>query len=187
MKNTLNTKMINYLKRLLNRKSLIEQLKENGLKVGRNFFMNSGCRIDFSHCWLIKIGDNVTLASDVIILAHDASTKRSLDYTKVALVEIGDNVFIGAGSIILPGVRIGNNVIIGAGSIVTKDLPDDSLAVGNPANILCKSSEYIDRSKSLMNTENCFSESFTLRGNITDDKKSQMRDVLNKFKFGFVK
>ena len=93
--------MINYLKRVLKGKSLLDQLKENGLKVGKNFFMNSGCKIDFSH-WLIKIGDNVTLASNVIILAHDASTKRSLDYTKIALVEIGDNVFIGAGSIILP-------------------------------------------------------------------------------------
>jgi len=187
MKNTYNIKMINYLKRILKGKSLLDQLKENGLKVGKNFFMNTGCKIDFSHCWLIKIGDNVTLASNVIILAHDASTKRSLDYTKIALVEIGDNVFIGAGSIILPGVSIGNNVIIGAGSIVTKDVPDDSIAVGNPAKTIGKSSEYISRSKSLMKIENCFSESYTLRGNITEDKKSKMRNVLNKFKNGFVK
>lgn len=49
------------------------------------------------------------------ILAHDASTKRYLGYTKIGRVLIGNNVFVGAGTIILPSVAIGNNVIIGAG------------------------------------------------------------------------
>ncbi|WP_253200562.1 DapH/DapD/GlmU-related protein [Clostridium sp. CF012] len=99
-----------------------EQLIKMGLKVGKNFNRLGGCIIDDSHCWLITIGDNVTLAPRVHILAHDASTKMYLDVTKIGLVDIGNNVFIGAGSIILPNVKIGNNVIIGAGSIVTKDI-----------------------------------------------------------------
>lgn len=127
-----------------------EKLVKMGLTVGRNFSRQKGCIIDDSHCWLITIGNNVTLASRVCILAHDASTKMFLNYTKIGLVEIGNNVFIGAGSIILPNVKIGNNVIIGAGSIVTKDIPDNSLVVGNPAKIIGSTSEYIDKNKELM-------------------------------------
>ena len=79
-------------------------LKELGLQVGDNFQMMQGCIIDDAHCWMISIGNNVTLAPNVHILAHDASTKLGIGYTRVAGVTIGNNVFIGAGSIILPGV-----------------------------------------------------------------------------------
>lgn len=59
--------------------------------------------IDPGHCWLIELGDDVTLAPRVHSLAHDASTKRELGYTRIAKVKIGSNVFIGAGSIVLSG------------------------------------------------------------------------------------
>ena len=72
----------------------------------------------------------------VQILAHDVSTKRNLGYTKIGKVSIGNDVFIGRGTIILPNVRIGNNVVIGAGSIVTSDIPDNSIAVGNPCRVI---------------------------------------------------
>ena len=108
----------------------------NGLKIGNNCHIMGGCIIDPGHCWLIEIGDNVTLAPRVHILAHDASTKRELGYTRIGGVKIGNNVFIGAGSIILPGVFIGNNVIIGAGSIVCKDIPDNSIAIGSPSKVI---------------------------------------------------
>ena len=49
---------------------------------------------------------------------------------------IGDNVWIGGGAIVLPGVTIGNNAIIGAGSVVTRDIPADTVAAGNPARVL---------------------------------------------------
>ena len=100
----------------------LDQLKQNGFKYGENFDTQYGVIIDPGHCWLIEIGNNVTLAPRVHILAHDASMKKFLGYTKIAPVKIGNNVFIGAGSIILPGVTIGDNVIVGAGSVVTKDL-----------------------------------------------------------------
>lgn len=51
-------------------------------------------------------------------------------------VHIGNNVWIGAGAVILPGVTIGDNTVIGAGSVVTKDIPSDSVAVGNPCRVL---------------------------------------------------
>lgn len=56
--------------------------------------------------------------------------------TRTAPVIIGDTVWIGGGAIILPGVTIGNNVVIGAGSVVTKDIPDNVIAVGNPCRVI---------------------------------------------------
>ena len=113
-----------------------EKLIKMGLKVGKNFKRLNGVILDPSHCWLISIGDNVTMAPRVHILAHDASTKFFLNYTKIGRVIIGNNVFIGAESIILPNITIGDNVIIGAGNIVTKDIPPNSIYAGNPAKIV---------------------------------------------------
>ena len=61
----------------------VPSLIKKGLIIGENVFINFGCIIDESFCWLITIGDNVTLAPNVHILAHDASTKKSLGYTKM--------------------------------------------------------------------------------------------------------
>lgn len=57
-------------------------------------------------------------------------------------VHIGKNCWIGAGAIILPGITVGDNVVIGAGSIVTKDLPSNVLAVGNPCRVLREINEH---------------------------------------------
>ena len=82
-----------------------EKLIKMGLKVGKNFGRLNGVILDPSHCWLIEIGDNVTMAPRVHILAHDASTKTFLDYTKIGKVTIGNNVFIGADSVVLQNNR----------------------------------------------------------------------------------
>lgn len=100
-----------------------DQLIKRGMKVGRNFGRLNGVILDPAHCWLISIGDDVTMAPRVHVLAHDASTKKYLNYTKIGRVNIGDRVFIGADTVILPNVTIGNDVIIGANSVVTKDIP----------------------------------------------------------------
>ena len=65
---------------------------------------------------------------------HEAPIKRKL-YTKGPVI-IGNNVWIGGNVIVLPGVTIGDNVIIGAGSVVTKDIPDNKIAYGNPCRII---------------------------------------------------
>lgn len=134
----------------------LDKLIKRGLKVGKNFHRMGGVIIDPSHCYHITIGDEVTLAPRVHILAHDASTRMFLGKTRAANVVIGNYVFIGVGSIILPGVHIGNRVIIGAGSIVTKDIPDNSVAVGNPAKVVCNIDEYLEREKAKMSPENSF-------------------------------
>ena len=94
-----------------------EKLISMGMKVGKNFGRLNGVILDPSHCWLIEIGDDVTLAPRVHILCHDASTKTFMNYTKIGNVTIGNRVFIGAESVVLPGVTIGDDVVIGANSI----------------------------------------------------------------------
>lgn len=163
----------------------IDDLIKNGLKVGKNLSMMDGCRIDYSHCWHIEIGNDVTLAPRVHILAHDASTKKHLNYTKIGNVKIGDRVFIGAGTIILPGVTIGNDVIIGAGSIVNRSIPANSLAVGNPARVVDSISSYLEKQKNKMNDENCFDESFTLH-HISNENKVIMKNITEKHGQSFV-
>jgi maltose O-acetyltransferase len=79
------------------------------------------------------------------ILSHDASSKRYLVCSKIGVVTIGNKVFIGTGAIILPNVRVGNNVIIGAESVVTDSIPDNSVAVGNYAEVICTKMEFIDK------------------------------------------
>lgn len=105
---------------------------------------------------LIKLGDNVHLASGVTFITHDI-THKMLNIAKLPLasdkkfsekigcIEIGNNVFIGAGVKILYDVKIGSNVIIGAGSIVTKDIPDNSIAAGIPAKVISSMDRYIEK------------------------------------------
>ena len=174
------------IKDLLREEDRLTLLKRNGLKVGDNFKMQCECLIDESHCWHIEIGNNVTLAPRVHILAHDASTKVHFNYTKLRNVKIGDNVFVGAGAIIMPGVKIGDNAIIGAGSVVTKDIPAKVVAAGNPAKVVCTLDEYIAVEKGRMNAENCFNESYTLRQNVDDKKKQQMVEVTDRYGQSFV-
>lgn len=151
-----------------------EKLIKMGLKVGKNFKRLNGVIIDPAHCWLITIGDNVTLAPRVHILAHDASTKEFLNYTKIGRVNIGNNVFIGAESVVLPNVKIGDNVVIGANSTVTKDVPSDSVYAGNPAKFICTLEEYLYKNKTMMEQVPIYGEEYTLRYNIDKNKKNQM-------------
>lgn len=163
----------------------IEQLKKMGLRVGKNFDPQLGFELDPSHCWLIDIGDNVTFAPHVQVLAHDASMHNVLGYTKIGCVSIGNGVFIGAGSVVLPNVKIGDNSIIGAGSVVTKDVPPNVVCAGNPARVISTLDEFIDKNRELMKKSFLYQEEYTLRGNISEAKKNQQREELKK-KNGYV-
>lgn len=162
-----------------------EKLVSMGMTVGKNFKRLNGVILDPGHCWLIEIGDNVTMAPRVHILCHDASTKQFLNYTKIGRVTIGDNVFIGAESVVLPGVTIGNHVIIGANSTVTHDIPDNSVAVGSPARVICSLDEYLTKEKTRMETAPCYGEEFTLRQNVPMEKRMQQKKDLTG-KIGYI-
>lgn len=155
-----------------------EELIEMGMTVGKIFKRLNGVILDPSHCWLIEIGDNVTMAPRVHILCHDASTKQFLEYTKIGRVTIGNNVFIGAESVVLPGINIGNNVIIGANSTVTHDVPDNSVVIGSPTRILCSLDEYLDKEKKRMENSICYGEEYTLRKNVSMEKRMQQKEEL---------
>ena len=163
----------------------VEEHIKRGLVIGKNFNMFDEVIIDYSHTWHIEIGNDVTLAPSVHILAHDASTKKYLNYTRIGKVKIGNKVFVGAGSIILPGVTIGDNVVIGAGSIVSRDIPSGHVAAGNPAKIICTIDKFIERKRDEMNVSPCFGEEYTIRGNITADMKNEMNAKM-KDKIGYI-
>ena len=166
--------------------TLEDVYKRMGVKIGVNCKIQFGVIIDYSHYWHIEIGDNVTIAPNVHILSHDASTYHRFGYTKIGKVLIQDNVFIGAGSIILPGVIIGENSIIGAGSIVKKDVPPNSVFTGNPAKLVCTVDDYYLKIESEFNKYPLFSDDYTLRGNISNKKKEEMNHKMIE-RYGFVK
>ncbi|MFP7478914.1 acyltransferase [Terribacillus saccharophilus] len=133
----------------------------------------------YIHC------DNVTIASRVYILAHDASTKTLTGYTKIGKVEIGNNVFIGANSTILPNVNIGNNVVIGAGSVVSRDVPENTVVAGNPAKKLYSIDDYISKNNNMIKTSPVWDYNWTIHRGISQDMKDEMATDLDG-KIGFV-
>ena len=159
--------------------------RKMGVKIGANCKIQGEVIIDFSHYWHVSIGDNVTLAPRVHILAHDASTKLHLGYTKIGKVDIGNGVFIGAGTIILPGVIIGENSIIGAGSIVTNDIPKNSVAVGSPAKVISTLQEYLNKVKLQMNKYPVFEEDYTIMHSVSREKMEEMNEKMID-RYGFI-
>lgn len=107
------------------------------LHLGSNVYINSNLTIvDDGHIYLadkVMLGPNVTIATANHPIDPELRA-RGLQYNKD--VHIGENAWIGANVVIVPGVRIGENAVIGAGSVVTKDIPDNTLAVGNPCRVL---------------------------------------------------
>lgn len=130
------------------RDTIKESIIAGGGTVGNNFDVYVS-KIDMTNPYLISIGDNVTITNSTI-LTHDASLKETLGYTFVSKVTIGNNVFIGYNSTILPGVSIGDNVVVGAGSVVTKDIPSNSVAVGNPCRVIKSYDELVIQQKQKM-------------------------------------
>ncbi|APU71049.1 galactoside O-acetyltransferase [Companilactobacillus crustorum] len=106
-------------------------------EVGDNFYTNYECIIlDIAN---VKIGNNVLFGPRVGLYTAghpiDAII-RNEGYEYGKPIAIGDNVWIGGNVVVNPGVTIGSNVVIGSGSIITKDIPDNVIAVGNPCHVL---------------------------------------------------
>ena len=112
------------------------------IEVGENFFANYNLTI--LDVGKVVIGKNAQIAPNVSIYTaghpvHPAARNSAYEYG--IEVTIGDNVWIGGNTVILPGVHIGDNVVIGGGSVVTKDIPDWSIAAGNPCKVIRKITE----------------------------------------------
>lgn len=109
------------------------------ISVGEDFFANYNLTILDSA--KVTIGDNVMIGPNVGIYTpnHPINGSERRNAEEIILpVTIGNDVWIGGSVTILPGVTIGNNVVVGAGSVVTKDIPSNSIAVGNPCKVIKK-------------------------------------------------
>jgi maltose O-acetyltransferase len=120
--------------------------------------------------WLVKkglkLGVNCYIVRSAII-----------DGSYPWLMTIGNNCFLGAGAIILPNVHIGNNTIIGAGSVVTRDIPENSVAVGNPARRVCHIRDFIDSHSRAILAGPCFpKEGWTEGHGLTKERKQMIKD-----------
>lgn len=110
---------------------------------GYNIFLDDGVYINYNctilDCAKVKIGKNTMIGPSVNIFTacHPIEANLRLKGVEFASsIEIGDNVWIGGGVTITPGVKIGKNSVIGAGSVVTKDIPENVVAVGNPCKVI---------------------------------------------------
>ena len=109
------------------------------ISVGENFYMNhNGVILDGAK---VEFGDNVFIGPNCSFFTagHPIEIEKrneGLEYAKP--IKIGNNVWFGGNVVVLPGITIGNNVTIGAGSVVTKDIPDNVVAYGNPCKIARK-------------------------------------------------
>lgn len=92
----------------------------------------------------IVFGNNVELGPGVSIISANHDTENFSTHKKAKPIKIGNNVWICANSTILPEVIIGNNVVIGANSLVNKNIPDNSIAVGNPCRVVKSKPQYIE-------------------------------------------
>lgn len=113
------------------------------IHIGRNVFINSGCR--FQDQGGITLGDGALIGHNVVLatLNHDLTPKKR-GTTIPSPIKIGRNVWIGANATVVPGVTIGDNAVIAAGAVVTRDVPENAVVGGVPAKIL----KYIDEEES---------------------------------------
>ncbi len=160
----------NYI--LSNPHRAVEYYRKKGVRIGENTELYN-TQIDTLRPFLVSIGNN-TLITGTTILTHDASTKKSIGHTKLGRVTIGDNVFVGLKCIILPNVHIGNNVIVGAGTVVSKDIPDNTIVVGNPMRIVGDYNENVARNMKKLET----APKFEINYNMSNEEKKDMDEKL---------
>ena len=127
--------------------------RSKGAVIGENCDIHTNAELG-SEPYLITIGSHVRINSGVQIITHDGGVwvLRALrcEYKNIDLfkrVFIGNNVHIGTNAVIMQGVSIGNNCIVGVGAVVTKNIPDNSIAVGIPAKVIETIDEYLKKNK----------------------------------------
>ena len=157
----------------MKKEKYLQTLIRNGLELGQNVSIVDTFFFDPSHCFLISIGDNCTICPNVRLIAHDASTKTILGYTKIGKIRIEENCFIGDSTIVLPNVTIGPNSIIGAGSVVTRSISPNRIAAGNPAREIGTVGAYMKKMESVRKDKKIFGEAYSIE-NLDAAKRNEM-------------
>lgn len=124
------TKIRNFIRLIVITVKHIILTKFYNMDIAKSARISFGTKLDKTNPSGIHIGDETYIASGAIIFAHDFARNMHAD------TYIGKRCFIGANAIVMCGITIGDNVIIGSGSVVTKDIPSNCIAAGNPARIL---------------------------------------------------
>lgn len=142
----IKNKIYNILKSFF--KSNLDLALQEGLIIGDNCEVYDDVLFG-SEPYLIQIGNHVRITNGVKFVTHDGGLwvlrgirNEFKDIDIFGLIKIGNNVHIGMNTILMPGVTVGDNVVIGCGAVVTKDIPDNSVAVGIPAHVIKTLSEY---------------------------------------------
>lgn len=154
------------------------RLRGMGMDIGRGVNLPASTWIDDSHCFLIRIEDNVGFGEECHILAHDAQMNEFLDATRLGRVVIKESSHIGARCVLLPGIEIGPRTIVGANSVISRSLPPDTVCAGAPAKVICTLDEYLEKHRQALLTAPTFEYSSFDVGIISDDGKAAMvRDL----------
>lgn len=128
----------------------IIEWRKKGVCIGKNCHIYSNLPTT-RDCFLLKIGDNVTISGNCTFLLHDSSINYPSNgkYTDLlGEIVVENNCFIGHSSIILPGVHLASGTIVGAGSVVTKSIFEpDTIIAGNPAKIISNTKHFFDKNK----------------------------------------
>ena len=128
--------------------SFEKRAKSKGVIIGKNCSIHTP--YFSSEPYLIEIGNHVQIASNVQFFTHGGAWVFRNEYPDLDIfgkIKVGNNVYIGGSSLILPGVTIGDNCVIGAGSVLTRSIEDGLVVAGNPARIMGKTNELLEKIK----------------------------------------
>jgi acetyltransferase-like isoleucine patch superfamily enzyme len=144
----------NFIPSRISSADYVKYLERHDVKIGKGtfFFDPKSTTVDIQRPWMLHIGEYCKITQNVTILCHDYSRSVLRRVYGDVVGEsketwIGNNVFIGLNTVVCMGAHIGNNVIIGAGSVVTGNIPDNSVAAGSPARVICTLEEYYQNRK----------------------------------------
>ena len=143
---------------------MVKWLRKQGASIGENCEIHQ--HVDFgSEPYLVTLGNHVRVTNGVKFFTHEGGIyvirhlyNECKNADEFEPIMIGDNVHIGVNSLIMPGVHIGSNCIIGAGAVVTHDIPDNTVAVGVPAKVICSVDEFYRKHKDKFVTTKNMSE-----------------------------
>jgi acetyltransferase-like isoleucine patch superfamily enzyme len=137
---------------LLCRGDKVRYLRFLGASIGKGCSVYTDAENFGTEPWLIRVGNDVTLGQDVLLITHDGTSRLFRDNlpgaspfgNRFGTITIRDNCFVGNNAILLPGIEIGPDSAVGAGSVVTKSVPPRTVVAGNPARVIKTLDEYIE-------------------------------------------